>query len=343
MKTVFAVASLIGAVQAGWKNPVDDAHRKEIIATVNSDRTSTWRAGMNPRFEGTSFEYVKSLLGSLENEKPLHEKLPIVNHPVGATANPTAFDWRTQQIAQLCPSLGEVRDQSNCGSCWAFGAVEAMTDRICIQSKGATYLHISAEDMLSCCNTCGSGCNGGYPSSAWTYGVHTGVVTGGNYQNYSWCYAYALPTCDHHTTGQYVPCTSLPTYPTPMCHTSCDSNADYNTAYAQDKRKFKNSYGVGSSVASIQTEIMTNGPVEASFTVYEDFESYTGGVYIHKTGQALGGHAVKILGWGVDGSTPYWTVANSWNEDWGEKGFFRIISGVNECGIEGSIVAGNWA
>ena len=34
----------------------------------------------------------------------------------------------------------------------------------------------------------------------------------------------------------------------------------------------------------------------------------------------LGGHAVKILGWGVDGTTPYWLVANSWNEGWGEKG-----------------------
>jgi len=85
---------------------------------------------------------------------------------------------------------------------------------------------------------------------------------------------------------------------------------------------------------------MTNGPVEASFSVYEDFETYLTGVYVHKTGAYLGGHAVKVIGWGVDNGTPYWTVANSWNADWGEKGFFRIIRGVNECGIEASIVAG---
>ena len=65
---------------------------------------------------------------------------------------------------------------------------------------------------------------------------------------------------------------------------------------------------------------MTNGPVEVAFTVYSDFEQYTGGVYQHVSGDELGGHAVKILGWGVDNTTgspvPYWLVANSWNNDW---------------------------
>lgn len=78
---------------------------------------------------------------------------------------------------------------------------------------------------------------------------------------------------------------------------------------------------------------MTNGPVEASFDVFEDFLAYKSGVYHHVTGKNLGGHSIKILGWGVDQGTPYWLVANSWNEDWGEKGFFRIKRGNNECGI----------
>ena len=61
---------------------------------------------------------------------------------------------------------------------------------------------------------------------------------------------------------------------------------------------------------------MTNGPVEAAYTVYEDFYNYKSGVYVHTSGRQLGGHAVRILGWGVSGSTPYWLVANSWNTDW---------------------------
>lgn len=53
-----------------------------------------------------------------------------------------------------------------------------------------------------------------------------------------------------------------------------------------------------------------------------------------------GGHAVKIIGWGVENGTKYWLVANSWNNKWGENGLFRILRGVNECNIEDRVVAG---
>lgn len=72
---------------------------------------------------------------------------------------------------------------------------------------------------------------------------------------------------------------------------------------------------------------MTYGSVTAAFTVYEDFINYKSGVYRHQTGRSLGGHAVKIIGWGKD----HWLVVNSWNETWGDKGLFKI--GFLECGI----------
>jgi cathepsin B len=87
-------------------------------------------------------------------------------------------------------------------------------------------------------------------------------------------------------------------------------------------------------------DIMKNGPVEAGFDVYEDFLTYKSGVYQHKKGQLVGGHAIKILGWGVDNGTPYWIIANSWNPDWGNQGFFWMLRGKDECGIEDSVVAG---
>jgi len=87
-------------------------------------------------------------------------------------------------------------------------------------------------------------------------------------------------------------------------------------------------------------EIFQNGPVETAFTVYADFVTYKSGVYRHTTGGALGGHAVKIVGWGAEGGDNYWKIANSWNPTWGDQGYFKILRGVNECGIESQISAG---
>ena len=68
--------------------------------------------------------------------------------------------------------------------------------------------------------------------------------------------------------------------------------------------------------------------------------TYKSGVYHHINGSSLGGHSVKIIGWGIENDVPYWLVANSWNEDWGDKGLFKIKRGSNECGIEKEVVAG---
>ncbi len=49
-------------------------------------------------------------------------------------------------------------------------------------------------------------------------------------------------------------------------------------------------------------------------------------------------HAIVIVGWGVEGTTPYWKVRNSWGTGWGEAGYFRIIRGVNACGLAAAVV-----
>lgn len=77
--------------------------------------------------------------------------------------------------------------------------------------------------------------------------------------------------------------------------------------------------------------------METGFTVYEDFMNYQSGIYSHTTGNQLGGHAVKIVGWGLEKSsgTSYWIVANSWGTSWGMKGFFNIKQG--DSGIDSSV------
>ena len=129
-------------------------------------------------------------------------------------------------------------------------------------------------------------------------------------------------------------------YKTPKCASTCSEAGYNNVTYAKDKHFAKSSYSLR-SVADMQQDLLQYGSLTVSMTVYEDFENYVGGVYQHTIpSQSLGGHSIKILGWGVDGTTPYWLVANSWNVYWGESGFFRILRGSNECGIEGSAIGG---
>jgi cathepsin B len=300
----------------------------EFLAQVQA--VATFKAGVNEKFTNMTIEQVKKYMGVLPDSADKWAELPLEEYPLQFAPPPAAFDSRTNW--PNCTSIGEVRDQAACGSCWAFGAVEAMTDRFCIASKGAQKPHISAEDMNSCCTSCGFGCEGGYPSAAWQFWVSQGVVTGGNYKGGD-CLPYSIPNCDHHTTGKYGPCGDI--VPTPTCTKQCKDSQ----TWSQAKKFGARSYGV-SGVQNIMTEIQNNGPVEAAFSVYQDFLTYKSGVYQHSTGQMLGGHAVKILGWGTEGGRDYWLVANSWNEDWGDQGFFKILKGSNHCGIEGQIVAG---
>lgn len=64
------------------------------------------------------------------------------------------------------------------------------------------------------------------------------------------------------------------------------------------------------------------------------------GVYSYKRGELEGGHAIKIIGWGVENGTNYWLCSNSWSRQWGENGMFKILRGKNECHIEERVLAG---
>ena len=58
-------------------------------------------------------------------------------------------------------------------------------------------------------------------------------------------------------------------------------------------------------------------------------------------GHMLGFHGIEIVGWGEENGTKYWTVKNSWNEDWGEEGYFRWLRGPDFCNMQQGCVAGS--
>jgi cathepsin B len=342
MQKVLTVAALVSCVAAvDFTNPVND---RELIQAINSNPESTWVAHESPRFMNHTLEDVSRLCGTVMKGTPGYFELPAKQgseSELVAASIPDNFDGR-QHFTACADVIGHVRDQSSCGSCWAFGSTEAFNDRNCIANGDKTLL--SPEDTVACCGLfqCMSmGCNGGQPSAAWNWFTNTGVVTGGDYDDLGkgdTCEPYSMAPCAHHVTSpKYQPCPSKE-YPTPSCAKTCQSG--YSKSYTADKVKAKSSYSL-SGVSQIQTDIMTYGSVTGAFTVYADFPTYKSGVYTHQSGSELGGHAIKIIGWGVENGVDYWLVVNSWNDSWGDQGLFKIKRGTNECGIESQISAGH--
>lgn len=272
----------------------------------------------------------------------LHGHLPPSPHyeelSTSSTSIPTAFDSRTH-FASCTAVLSRIRNQGHCGSCWAFGAVESLADRICIASGGKLSPKLSAQSLIDCDRT-DSGCQGGFIDYAWEGLMKRGALAE-TCDPYEHC---AFPPFENCTKPPGAsPSVALvspsPSPPTPsQCPQSCASGA------ALQWFKAASAYAVAPSgdVAGMQRELMAHGPFEVAFFVYSDFYDYTGGVYrVSKGAQLAGSHAVKIVGWGEDEhGAPYWIVANSWSPEWGEQGFFRIARGVNECGIESTPAAG---
>jgi len=202
---------------------------------------------------------------------------------------PESFDGRSE----FSSCQKGIRDQAGCGSCWAFGAAETLTTNLCVLGQGNPVL--SPQDLVSC-DSSDHGCEGGTLPGAWDFIDKNGLVSDD-------CMPYASgdgsePTCSSGCTGSGSP----KKYKCPVAPTFINSDSE------------------------IQAAVMTVGAVEVGFTVYEDFMNYKSGVYSYQEGQALGGHAVKIVGWGKEISTFYWIVQNSWGASWGESGFFRIVN-----------------
>jgi len=288
------------------------------VKSVN-EKKGSWVAGHNKFLDTVEHHNIKKLFGwnkASEKKFPERKNKPFINVSTLPVSFVSAKNW------PQCPTIGTIFNQARCGSCWAFGGVESFQDRMCIASNGKFKQTLSFAQMVEC-NEQASGCEGGSNYAVWSYLQQNGIVTDS-------CYPYNIPTCP----PSKQPCLNFVSTPVCWSNNSCANGQNWNLFTVSD------SYNLN-SVADMQNDIMTKGPVEACFSVYEDFLSYKTGVYQYSTGSYLGGHCVKIQGWGVEGGLPYWLVNNQWTTYWGDNGQFKILRGSDECGIEDEVAAGD--
>jgi C1A family cysteine protease len=220
---------------------------------------------------------------------------------------PAKFDWRNFNGHNYVTG---VKDQGNCGSCWAFASTAALESRILITSHTPdTELDLSEQSLVSC-DTGDLGCGGGWFDVVLAYLQSTGIP---------------LESCLPYTSGDSG------------VTGTCGGCSDWQ----QNTYRVTNFENVATSVEAIKSAIVQYGPLVTGFIVYTDFLYYTSGIYTHVTGDVEGGHAVAIVGY--DDAEQAWIVKNSWGPDWGESGYFRIKAGTNECEIEDEVYAINFA
>jgi len=307
-----------------------------IVDHVNAANAG-WKAGTPPAHL-QSHDDVASLCGAMSDGRVLKSTAPLED------ALPENFDSRTAW--PNCTVIGKVGSQAGCGDCWAWSATQTYESFLCIKGELPPSTELSKEDTAECCTgaLCGysKSCTAGTPSAALLWMSRNGVVTGGGYNSTTGCKPYPLAPCSVDPTDpkDHLPTCHNPKPPlSPTCQSKC-SNPRYATPYASDKMGASSGHSPDGlsyrddNQTHAMKYIVENGPVAATFTVMGDFPTYRSGIYTHVTGAALGGHAITIVGFGIENGTKYWTVKNSWSKYWGANGYFRIRRGTDECGIE---------
>ena len=262
------------------------------IQTAIKEKGAKWKAGENP-IAKLPKELRKKRCGLRMESLPSKDD---GGAPVAASF-PATFDWRNDPNNVVTP----VKDQGNCGSCWAFASVGAMESILLIEGNPeGTDL---SEQFVVSCDLSNFGCDGGYMSYVYSFLTTTGTTD----EN---CFPYSSGI------GGVIP----------GCGEKC-SDWEHRVSTISGWTAVASPLHPRRGVNNIKVALL-HGPISVGMDVYDDFFSYTGGVYEHVSGALQGGHAVIIVGW--EDANKCWIVKNSWG-NWGEAGYFRIKWG--DCNI----------
>jgi C1A family cysteine protease len=204
---------------------------------------------------------------------------------------PKKFSWQDK--------LTPIKNQGNCGSCWAFAAQATLSDVMKLHGKGTVDL---SEQWMVSCDDESSGCNGGWYHTAFDL-----VRVEGNVLEKDMPYK--------QTTGR------------------CPASVPHIDKINLYKEL---SSGVASSDL-IKQAIYLYGPVSVAVSVTGDFDSYSSGIYNAGTSGAVN-HAVNLVGWDETVKPYHWIMRNSWGKEWGEDGYMRIAYGSKKIGYAATYV-----
>jgi C1A family cysteine protease len=265
---------------------------KQRVAQMNrakpADSNVQW--GVTKFMDLTPEEFKKFYLGTRVTETD-NKPAPIDIDKLQQSL-PTTFDWRSSSSC-----ISAVKNQGNCGSCWAFSTTEGTESAYCI-STGKLYT-LAPQELVSCDNTC-DGCGGGEVTAALNYVERYGLEGESSYPYTS------------GNSGQNGKCT-------------------YNSA---DVEATVTSWGYSTqskNETAMQVSMYSISPL-AVVVDAQSWQFYKGGVVTSNCGTNLD-HAVQAVGWNEASSTPYWIVRNSWGADWGEQGYIWVEMFKNMCGI----------
>lgn len=154
MSSVFKLAVIGTASAMVAAHPVS----QEMVDSIRQSN-ALWQPQevADNQFASYTEAQIKGLLGTV-----LSHSTDIPRYEAENLTAPASFDSRTQWPG----CVHAIRDQAQCGSCWAFAASEALSDRFCIASGGKTNVVLSPQDMVSC-DKSNYACNGGYLNLAW--------------------------------------------------------------------------------------------------------------------------------------------------------------------------------